>query len=50
MIAVISYALYSVFVEKASDFTGEEITFAMLLAGVVLIVAGVYIANRKLKG
>lgn len=30
-IAVIAYALYSVFVEKASDYTGAEITFVMLV-------------------
>lgn len=34
--AVISYALYGVFVDKASDFTGAEITYIMLTAGAVL--------------
>ena len=38
-IAVISYALYSVYVEKAGEFSGEEITFAMLAAGAVMFVA-----------
>ena len=37
-IAVISYALYSVFVEKAEGYTGEEITFVMLFAGAILFV------------
>lgn len=35
-VAVIAYALYSVFVEKASDYTGAEITFIMLTAGAVV--------------
>ena len=38
LIAVISYALYSVFVEKAEGYTGEEITFVMLFAGAILFV------------
>ena len=33
MLAVAAYALYSVFVDLASDYTGAEITFAMLLSG-----------------
>lgn len=36
MIAVISYALYSVFVEKALDYTGVEITYVMLAAGAIV--------------
>lgn len=32
-LGVASYALYTVFVERAAAFTGVEITFAMLLAG-----------------
>ena len=32
-LAVISYALYSVFVEKASDYTGAGVTFVMTAAG-----------------
>ena len=36
LIAVISYALYSVSVEKASAFTEAEITYAMLISGAVL--------------
>ena len=38
VIAVVSYALYSVFVEKAEEYTGEEITFVMLLSGAVVFV------------
>ena len=36
MIAVVSYALYSVSVEKASDYTDAEVTYAMLIAGAIL--------------
>ncbi|OFI06696.1 putative DMT superfamily transporter inner membrane protein [Clostridium acetireducens DSM 10703] len=36
LIAVGSYALYSVFVEKASDYTGAEITYVMLTAGAIV--------------
>ena len=36
VIAVISYALYSVFVQKASDYTEVEITYVMLAAGAVV--------------
>ena len=32
-LAVLGYALYAVFVEKAADFTGAEIALAMLAAG-----------------
>lgn len=39
MIAVISYALYCVFVEKAADFSGAEITYAMLIAGAIVFIA-----------
>lgn len=35
-IAVVSYALYSVFTEKAAGYTGTEITFVMLAAGAVV--------------
>lgn len=38
LIAVIAYALYSVFVEKAENYTGEEVTFAMLLSGAVVFI------------
>lgn len=34
--AVISYALYSVFVEKAADYTGTEITYIMLVVGAIM--------------
>ena len=37
-IAVISYALYSVFVEKAVDFTEAEITYIQLCAGALVFV------------
>lgn len=36
--AVISYALYSVYVEKSAAYTGEEITAAMLAAGAVVFI------------
>ena len=36
LIAVGSYALYSVFVEKASDYTGVEVTYVMLAAGAIV--------------
>ena len=38
LLAVASYALYCVFVDKASEFTGAEITYIMLIAGAVLFV------------
>lgn len=37
--AAVSYALYSVYVEKARNYSGAEITFVMLFAGAVLFVA-----------
>lgn len=37
-IGVVSYSLYCVFVDKASDFTGGEITYFMLLLGAVVYV------------
>ncbi|RLP10712.1 DMT family transporter [Propionibacterium australiense] len=36
--AVVSYALYSVFVEKASEHTAAEVTYVMLVAGAVVFV------------
>ena len=36
--AVLSYALYCVFVDKASDFTGAEVTYVMLAAGAAMFV------------
>ena len=39
LVAVVSYALYSVFVEKASDYTGMEITYVMLAAGAMVFAA-----------
>lgn len=36
LVAVVAYALYSVFVEKAAGYSSEEITLVMLLAGAVV--------------
>ena len=36
--AVLSYALYSVFVEKAAVYTGEELTAAMMAAGAAVFI------------
>ena len=36
LIAVISYALYCVYVDKASEYTGAEITYIMLAAGAIV--------------
>lgn len=38
LIAVVSYALYCVYVEKASDYSGAEITYGMLAAGAAVFV------------
>ena len=38
LIAVVSYALYGVFVDKAAAYTGAEITYVMLLSGAALFV------------
>lgn len=38
LLAVCSYALYTVFVEKAVDFTGIEATYMMLIAGALVFV------------
>lgn len=38
LMAVISYALYCVFVEKARGYSGEEITYVMLAAGAAVFV------------
>lgn len=38
LIAVLSYALYSVFVEKAADYTGAEVTYIMLVVGAIVFV------------
>lgn len=37
-IAVLSYALYSIFVDKASDYSEAEITYIMLIAGAALFI------------
>lgn len=36
LLAVVSYALYCVFVERADTYSGAEITFMMLLAGAIV--------------
>ncbi|NMD37851.1 MAG: DMT family transporter, partial [Christensenellaceae bacterium] len=50
LIAVIAYALYSIFVEKAVSYTGAEITFTMLIAGLIvfsiLALSEAYINNN----
>lgn len=38
MVAVVSYALYCVFVEKASDYSEAEITYMMLAVGAVVFI------------
>lgn len=38
LIAVLAYALYSVFVSKAKNYTEGEITFAMLVSGAIFFV------------
>lgn len=38
LIAIISYALYCVFVEKASNYTGAEVTYMMITSGAVVFV------------
>lgn len=38
MVAVVSYALYCVFVDKAPGYTGIEITYMMLVAGAAVFV------------
>lgn len=38
LIGVISYALYTVFVDRASEYSGAEITYVMLIAGAVVFV------------
>ncbi|WP_390410341.1 DMT family transporter [Lacticaseibacillus jixiensis] len=39
LLAVLTYALYSVYVDKASAYTGIEITYIMLAAGAVVFVS-----------
>ena len=38
LMAVISYALYCVFVDKADQYTGAEITYMMIVAGAIVFV------------
>ncbi len=44
-IAAVSYALYSVFVEKAEGYTGEEITFIMLVVGAAFFAAMAFLES-----
>lgn len=48
-LGVICYALYSVYVEKASDFSGTEITYIMLVCGMVVFTLLAFIQGA-LKG
>lgn len=52
LIAVVSYALYSVFVEKAGEYTGAEITYIMLVVGafifaILAVCEALYSGNIK---
>lgn len=38
LFAVLSYALYSVYVDKAGDYTGMEITYMMITAGAIVFI------------
>lgn len=38
IIAVVSYSLYSIFVDKASEYTGIEITYIMLAVGATVFI------------
>jgi drug/metabolite transporter (DMT)-like permease len=49
LMAVVSYALYSVFVEKAADYTGAEITYIMLIVGAIVF-ASLAIGEALLSG
>lgn len=49
IVAVVSYALYSVFVEKTKGYTEAEITFVMLIAGAIVFGA-LAICEALLKG
>ncbi len=42
LLAVFSYSLYSVFVDKASEYTGVEITYIMLIAGAAVFAAAAF--------
>lgn len=46
-IAVIAYALYSVLVEKAADYSGAEVTFVMLTVGAVVFITAAIIEALK---
>lgn len=49
LLAVLAYALYSVFVEKAFDYSGAEITYIMLTAGAIIFVS-LALLEASLKG
>ena len=49
LVAVVSYALYSVFVSRAAGYTGAEITYVMLLIGAALFIL-LAVAEAGLKG
>lgn len=49
LVAVVSYALYSVFVSRAAGYTGAEITYVMLLIGTALFIL-LAVAEAGLKG
>lgn len=49
MIAVVSYALHCVFVNKSSEFTGAEVTYSMLIAGALIFVS-LAVMEAVLKG
>lgn len=49
LLAVLAYALYSVYVEKASGYSGAEITFVMLAAG-ALVFGGLSVVQAAAQG
>lgn len=49
LFAVISYALYCVFVDRANGYTGAEITYMMLMAGAIVFVI-LAVAEGLVKG
>lgn len=49
MMAVISYALYCAFVDRAEQYTGAEITYMMLVAGAIVFVI-LAVAEGLVKG
>lgn len=49
LMAIISYALYAVFVDKATDYTSVEITYIMIVFGAIVFV-GLAIIEALIKG